>query len=480
MKTITHQSNETMHHEFSRLGDSRNAILRSTPRPVTPFGGLIVLIEFWRALRLPDALRSLMPFEYHSPNSIGPVNILLAFWLSVTAGARRFSHANLLRADLALRALLGWSRWPSDDAIRSFFARFKWRQVDAFFPPLTRWLLDRVPARHTALDLDSTVFERYGKQEGAKKGYNPRRPGRLSHHPLLAVLAEPLLVLHGWLRSGDTAAGRGVMAFVDEALALLPAGWVITRVRADSGFCSGEFFDYMEGRSLPYIVVARMSGTIKACCAGVREWRRLDGNYEAGEFRAALMGWKKERRFVVIRERVREEKPALGRKLIDVPGYTYRVFVTDGTQAPELEWRDYNQRACIEQRIGELKDDLAADDFCKQEFYATEAAFRAVLMLFNLLSTWQKAARGEEHGYQRPATLRMEVFMCGAIAGSRGHTPVVYLSMSWGGVEKRKPMIDQAIRWCDANAPRLGLEAGSPRDRPPDFDEKPARRPAPT
>ena len=251
MKKHIHRSNETMHHEFCRLGDQRKAILRSTPRPVTPFGGLVVLIEFWRSLRLPEALRSLMPFEYLSPNSIGPVNILLAFWLSVAAGARRFSHANLLRADLALRELLGWSRWPSDDALRAFFGRFDWRHVDAFFPALTRWLLDRLPARHTALDLDSTVFERHGKQQGAKKGYNPRRPGRPSHHPLLAVLAAPVLVLHGWLRSGDTTAGRGVMAFLDEALALLPAGWRITRVRADSGFCSGEFFDYLEERSHP-------------------------------------------------------------------------------------------------------------------------------------------------------------------------------------------------------------------------------------
>src|ERR1700693_1218817 len=42
-----------------------------------------------------------------------------------------------------------------------------------------------------SLDLDSTIFSRHGiRQQGATKGYTPRRPGRLSHHPLLAVLAE--------------------------------------------------------------------------------------------------------------------------------------------------------------------------------------------------------------------------------------------------------------------------------------------------
>ena len=113
MNNNTRQSNETMHHEFCRLGDSCKAILRSTPRPVTLFGGLVVLIEFWRDLHLAEALRSFMPFEYLSPNSIGPVNILLAFWLGVSAGARRFSHASLLRADLTLHELPGCGRgWP--------------------------------------------------------------------------------------------------------------------------------------------------------------------------------------------------------------------------------------------------------------------------------------------------------------------------------------------------------------------------------
>ena len=39
-----------------------------------------------------------------------------------------------------------------------------------------------------------------------------------------------------------------------------------------------------------------------------------------------------------------------------------------------------------EQRLEELKSDLAADDFCRREFFATEAAFLGILVLFNLLA----------------------------------------------------------------------------------------------
>ena len=75
-----------------------------------------------------------------------------------------------------------------------------------------------------------------------------------------------------------------------------------------------------------------------------------------------------------------------------MPGYTFRVFVTSCGDAPEEVWRDYNRRADMENRIAELKHDLGADGFCLKEFFATEAAFRAVLLLFNLLAEFQRAA----------------------------------------------------------------------------------------
>src|SRR5262245_22394624 len=100
----------------------------------------------------------------------------------------------------------------------------------------------------------------------------------------------------------------------------------------------------------------------------------VDENYAMGEFRTRLFGWSVERRFSVLRERVREDKEAVGRKLLDVPGYTFRIWVTNRTEAVLALWRDYNGRATVEQRIEELKHDLGADAFCTQNFWATEAA----------------------------------------------------------------------------------------------------------
>jgi hypothetical protein len=315
-------------------------------------------------------------------------------------------------------------------------------------------LLLQCPQGGFALDLDSTVFSREGKQEGARKGFNPRRKGRNSHHPLLAVLAEAPFVLHGWLRSGNTGSARGVVPFLQEALALLPEGLWLRTVRADSGFFDGGFLDFLEARGLAYVVVARLTSTLRRHCAAIKEWTAIDDHHDAGEFRVQLLGWSKARRFVVVRERVREDQVAVGRRLIDVPGYTFRVWVTNRSEAaPEL-WRDYNGRACVEQRIEELKHDLAADGFCLQPFFATESAFLAVLFTFNLLGLYQHQTTPDAP-YRQPGTLRVAVFLCSAILGAMGHDVVIKLSATWGGLRKHKPLVAATLDWLNCTSPKL-------------------------
>ena len=359
-------------------------ILRQTQRAVTPFGGIAVFISFLNKIGFVEAVRQHMPIRWRSPNQIDPTVTFTAFLISVLVGARRFAHASLLRGDRALHALLGLERFPTDDTIRNLFRRFGMGEVQRLFAPLAEWQMQRLPHRGEGytLDLDSTVFERYGKQEGSLKGHNPK---------------------------------------------LTP--WV------------------------------------KRAAQRVEQWTILDDNYAAGEFRLQLHGWKVERRFVVIREQVREGRDSVGRKLIDVPGYTFRVFVTSCTDSPEEIWRGYNRRADMENRIAELKHDLGADGFCLKPFFATEAAFRSVLLLFNLLAEFQRAAGLPT--YRKPATIRAQVLICGAILGRAGRRLVIHLSQSWGGLTTRIPLLDNILRWQIPTSPKLesALVTCSPRPR---------------
>lgn len=443
--------------EIQALLSDERLILRETRRAVTPFGGLAVFLSFLGKIGLVEAVRQHMPICWKSPNHIDPTSTFTAFLMAVLTGARRFAHAGLLRGDRALHALLGLERFPTDDTIRNLFRKFGMGQVQRLFEPLAEWQMQRLPPRSEGytLDLDSTVFERYGKQEGSRKGHNPRKHGRPSHHPLLAVLGEAHFLLHGWLRSGNCGTARGGEEFLKEALALWGQRQKIRLLRADSGFFDDKLLSFLEQRRLPYIVVARMTTWVKRAAQRVEQWTALDDNYAAGEFRLQLHGWRVERRFVVLRERVREDRDNVGRKLIDVPGYTFRVFVTSCAEAPEQIWRDYNRRADMENRIAELKHDLGADGFCLKEFFATEAAFRAVLLLFNLLAEFQRAAGLP--GYREPATIRTQVLTCGAILGRAGRRLVVHLSQSWGGLRTRKSLLDNILNWQIPTSPKLDL-----------------------
>jgi len=439
------------------LSDER-LILRETQRAVTPFGGIAVFISFLNKICFVDAVRQHMPIRFSSPNQIDPSFTFTAFMVSVLLGARRFAHTSLLRGDRALHALLGMTRFPTDDTIRNLFRRFGMGQVQRLFEPLAEWQMQRLPQRDEGytLDLDSTVFERYGKQEGSLKGHNPRKHGRPSHHPLLAVLSEAHFLLHGWLRSGNCGTSRGVEEFLKEALALWGQRQKIRLLRADSGFFDDKLLSFLEQRLLPYIVVARLTPWVKRAAQRVEQWTILDDDYAAGEFRLQLHGWRAERRFVVLRERVRESRDSVGRKLIDVPGYTFRIFVTSCSDLPQEIWRGYNGRADMENRIAELKHDLGADGFCLKQFFATEAAFRAVLLLFNLLAEFQRAM--DLPVYREPATIRTQVLTCGAILGRAGRHLVIHLSESWGGLQKRIPLLDSILDWQIPTSPKLKSE----------------------
>ena len=130
-----------------------------------------------------------------------------------------------------------------------------------------------------------------------------------------------------------------------------------------------------------------------------------------------------------------------------------------------LLWRDYNQRATVEQRIEELKNEVHADGFCTKKFFATEAAFLSAILAFNLLSLYQAQVTAKA-GWRKPSTLRAAVFVCGALLGRAGRKLALRLSQNSGGLEKHKALIDNALDTKMAIAPLLPR----PRAPEPDFD----------
>jgi len=79
----------------------------------------------------------------------------------------------------------------------------------------------------------------------------------------------------------------------------------------------------------------------------------------------------------------------------------------------------------------------------------------AVLFGFNLLGEFQRALDPALKTYKQPATLRFEVFTCGAILGRSGHHLILHMSKNWGGYSSRKPFFNSLLHWPPATSPKF-------------------------
>ena len=434
-------ADQTVQSKFTAVGGGEIQ-LGITRKPITAWGGVAVFAAFCETIGLRGVLDQVLDgLGRTSPNALPASDHMLSFMVGVLTGASRFLHLERIRADQPLREMFGIRRFCAPSTYTRFFQGFTSQMREDVFSSLTRWALGLLPAWESGytLDLDSTVLERFGEQEGVLPGYNPRRHGRPTHHPLLAGLAEAKWILHGWLRAGNVATANNVRAFMDECLALLDGLARISLVRADNGFFDGKFLDFLEEKDLPYLVKARMTKWVKFAVLGRSDWTRVGKGIEVAESRVQLMGWRRERRLVVIRQEVAsKETKALGKKLFECQGYLFQAIVTSKV-IEEMDattvYRTYNGRGDFENRIKELKSGCGLEGFCMDSFRATECVLRTLCLVHNLVQHFQDriglrpAAAPKKDGKRYMLeTLRHNLFTCAAILGRSGRHKVLRLS----------------------------------------------------
>jgi len=81
------------------------------------------------------------------------------------------------------------------------------------------------------LDIDSHVIPVFGSQHRTRRGYNPKKRGRKSYHPLLCFVGETWDCIGGLLRPGNCT-NHHVKEFLKEMLRRV-SGEARRRLRAD-------------------------------------------------------------------------------------------------------------------------------------------------------------------------------------------------------------------------------------------------------
>jgi hypothetical protein len=268
------------------------------------------------------------------------------------------------------------------------------------------------------LDLDSTVCCRDGEHEGSLIGHNPIQHGRPSHHPLVAWLRERQRLLWATVRAGHAEMVNGVREFLAHALTMLPAGHRIGLVCADTAFCVTAFVTALESRELPYSIVARLTPLVrKRIIHRIPEvaWQPVTRGIAVADVMATRPARRgPARQFGCLRQTLTARPATSGRRVIECPGSTYRVFSTTVPFAAELGTRMDTGRADCENRIKELTEDLSLNTFCLQSFDATDAAFRIGCVLYNLLMGFRETVLPSCWFERRLRAVRDLVFLVGA------------------------------------------------------------------
>ena len=174
---------------------------------LTHFGGLVLLQRFCQKAQLRWRLQNYVRLPQRN-GDFTCADLIWALLYAVSAGRRRINKTELLQYNGTFLDLLGLARFPDPSTLRRFLQRMTPQSVRQLVA-----LHDGFRSRFSALpqgassltfDLDSVVLTLYGQQQGARIGYNPKKKGRPSYHPLLCFEAQRQEFWHGSLRPGDT------------------------------------------------------------------------------------------------------------------------------------------------------------------------------------------------------------------------------------------------------------------------------------
>jgi hypothetical protein len=419
--------------------------IQFTNKPITAWGGLATIVaKLLEVLEFRSWVESTLPIEEKSNNAKGVYEKVLATFLTVLCGGERFSHLSWWAHGIeAIKKAFAVDWLPkASSTLTRFWGKISTQYVSEKLSEAARGfaitLIDWQGIREDTLNLDSSVLIRYGNQQGAKRGYNPKKRGRPSHHPLLAFLGAGY-VINVWNRSGDTGTGQGALSFFRQTRMVLGDGFHVTRVLCDSGFYEIGFIEYLESNRFTYIISVPISHTIQREILQVQQWHTVSKGAETGEFvfQHHDPKWTKLRRYVVVRQSISRRPKALGKQpslfkdLEDWSQYRFSVMITNDSEAkPEEIWRSYRPRANDENVVKDLKEGYSFESFNVNNFWATEAVLTMIALIFhNLIVYLNRTILNPHRSQEQLKTLRHKYFTLPGQLGTGGRKYVLRLSI---------------------------------------------------
>jgi hypothetical protein len=408
------------------------------------------------------------PVKRTSNNATPIRDIIIGFLLLCVQGGKRFRHMRYVQDDQAMGSIFKVERRiPSDSAVLRFFKEIDSKEGAEWLYGAEELIYKGINDK-CILDWDSTVTTRFGEQEGAEVGYNPHKPGRPSHHPLICTVAGTRLCLHITYREGDAYSSSGWIEAIETVLARLPKGVRPFLNRADVSFASEESLKWHESSiDRPrYLFKLKKTARVMEAISSVKEdeWQGKGGFgvAQVAERLLKLHGWTASRRVIVSRKLIQHEGPEESGTLFGICQYEYSAYVTNLEASYANAWQVvilYNNRCDSENIFDEAKNQWGLGGFCPWKQNATEFAARMTLLSYNLWSIFVRFFNITNH--EEAKCSRQEFLMMASSLTQSGRETFLKVSVSDRFWSRLREGYHRLLFWLRSTVMQLNFEGPS-------------------
>ena len=320
--------------------------------------------------------------------------------------------ADELTDDPILTAILNKDALASQPTLSRFFNRMDADtigQLSQITRELRKVIYSIKKPEFMLFDIDSTLFNTYGRQEGEGFNYHYRAHG---YHPLLCYDGLTGDLLKAELRDGTMYCGKEAGLFMqsllDEFIEDFPD--IPLYLRADSGFATPELYEVLEEKDCKYAIRLKENPKLRELAADkdldlyrATRYNQVDHAVVYGEFMYRAGSWSCPRRVVF-----KIEKP-YGQMI-----HLYTFIVTTMEMRPHQVIQFYCGRGRMENFIKEGKNgfDFAAVSSSSRQVNANRFQIHALAYnLFNWFRRLALAVSMRKHGID---TIRLKLLKVAA------------------------------------------------------------------
>ena len=383
---------------------------------LTSNAGLFLMLENTKNNGIFEMIESDLAFESASINKI-KMNHIKTMLCGHFIGIDKLERLKLLKNDPLIREFEISVKEP--ETVSRFLSNFSFKTTQMLREinfKVFKKLLSKSGLASITIDIDSSVINVEGHQEGATKGYNPKKLGNRCYNIQFAFCDELKAYVTGFVRSGNAYTANGATELIKEIVTTLKTSDLEIFFRMDSGYFDEEIIETIESLGCKFLIKAKAYATlVSQVTASSSVFHKGINERETAELIIKLDKWKKKRRFIVSRV-LKPENERAQLCLLEGSEYDYFFFVTNTDLESEAVVLSYEKRGNAENYIKEAKYDMSVGHLLLKSFWANEAVFQMMMLAYNLFLLFKFDYLNASEYRQQIKTFRLKyVFLAAKI-----------------------------------------------------------------